>query len=156
MSLIEIIRQIDWQDANKKIAAETLFADAKEYITCVEKHIYKGNDIRADMWMDHTEKQDELSRLDRKRTEAHDRMLTSFNPFLDILKASPDFEESKYNLSNRTRIADFVATIIFEIMGAEPRSQKEGEIRDELAEKIHLGEITFEQIFTEIQKIVVK
>ena len=31
MSLIEIIRQIDWKEADIKNAAETLIADAKEY-----------------------------------------------------------------------------------------------------------------------------
>ena len=152
MSLIEIIRQIDWKDTDKKIAAETLIADAKEYMMRVEDHIYKGNEIRADIWMDHAEKQEKISRLDRRRTEAHDRMLTSLNPFLEVLRDNPDFEENKYNLSNRTRIADFVASIIFEIMGIEPQSRKEGEIRDELAEKLHQNEFTYEQISTEIHK----
>ena len=104
--------------------------------------------------MDHAEKQEKISRLDRRRTEAHDRMLTSFNPFQDVLRDDPDFEENKYNLSNRTRIADFVTSIVFEIMGIEPQSRKEGEIRDELAEKLHLGELTYEQISAEIHKLI--
>lgn len=86
MRMIEILKCIDWQKPENRIAAETLIADAKEYMTRVENHIYKGNEIRADMWMSYSEKQEEISRLDRKRTEAHDRMLASFNPFLDILR----------------------------------------------------------------------
>ncbi len=146
MDITQIIRHVDWKTDNNRIIAEKLISDAAEYMRRVEAHIYKGNEIRSDMFMDHAEKQDELSRLDRKRTEAHNRMLTSFSLFLDLLRDVPGFRESDFNLSNRTQIADFVALIAFEIMGIEPSSRKEGEIRDELAEKIHRQEITFEQI----------
>ena len=144
MSIIEILRQVDWQDADNKTAAEALFADAKEYMARVEAHIYKGNEIRADMWMDHEEKQEEIRRLDRKRTEAHDQMLKSFGSFIDILRRQPAFDESCYKLANRTQIADFVAGIIFELLGLKPASQVEGSVRDELAEKLHKNEITLD------------
>lgn len=36
--------------------------------------------------------------------------------------------------------------IAFELTGLEPTSRIEGSIRDELAEKIHLGEISFAEI----------
>ena len=146
MSLIEQIRQVDWQDEDKRKIAETLVADAKEYIKRVEAHIYKGNEIRADMWMDYAEKQDEIRILDRRRTEAHNKMLASFNPFLDLVRDVPGFKESDYKLANRTQIADFVASIVFELLGSDPVSRLEGDVRDELAEKLHKKEITYEQI----------
>jgi len=154
MKMLEIIRQIDWGQEGNKTIADNFLTDAIAYMKRVEAHIYEGNEIRADMFMGFAEKQDEISRLDRKRTEAHDRMLNSFNPFLDLLRIIPDFTESEYNLSNRTRIADFAALIVFELMGIEPSSRKEGEIRDELAEKLHHKEITYEQINAEAHKLV--
>lgn len=131
----------------------TLIDDASEYMRRVEEHIYIGNEIRADQWMDYSEKQEVIKRLDRKRTEAHDRMLNSFSLFLDLLRNIPDFNESEYNLSNRTRIADFAAMIAFELTDGEPSSRKEGEIRDELAEKLHRKEITYEQITAEAHRL---
>ena len=154
MSIISEVKKIDWNsDCNHK-TAEVLFADAIEYIKRVEAHIFKGNEIRADMFMDFAEKQDEISRLDRKRTDAHNRLLTSFYPFLDILKDQSDFNRDDYRLDNRTQIADFVSLIIFEMMNIEPSSRIEGDIRDELAEKVHRNEITYEQIRTELGKII--
>lgn len=153
MSIIDYLRQIDWKDEKNKSAAEELITDATEYMKRVEAHIYGGNEIRADSFMDVAEKQDAIRRLDRKRTEAHDKLLASFNTFLDLLRDVPGFKENEYNLSNRTRIADFVALIAFELMDTEPSSCKEGDIRDELAEKLHRKEVSFEQIEAEIHKL---
>ena len=158
MDITQIIRQIDWQADDNRITAESLISDAAEYMRRVEGHIYKGNEIRADSFMSVDEKQDEIRRLDSKRTEAHDRMLTdrmltSFSPFLDLLRNVQGFKESDYNLSNRTRIADFIALIAFELTGVEPASRKEGDIRDELAEKLHRKEVTLEQIIAETHKL---
>jgi hypothetical protein len=153
MNILEIIRQIDWAQEGNRLIGENFLSDALEYMKRVEAHIYKGNEIRADMFMGFAEKQDEISRLDRKRTEAHDKMLNSFSMFLDLLRDIPGFIESKYNLSNRTRIADFTAMIAFELIGIEPSSRKEGEICDELAEKLHQKEITYEQINAEAHKL---
>ena len=146
MSVVEIIRQINWHNEDNRIAAETLIADAKEYMERVEAHIYKGNEIRADMWMDNAEKQEKIQQLDRKRTQAHDQMLTSFGHFIDVLRNQPEFDESRYKFANRVQIADFVATIAFELFGLKPESQVEGSIRDELVEKLHEKEITIAQI----------
>ena len=154
MNILEKIKQIDWTQEGNRLIAENYLSDALEYMKRVEAHIYKGNVIRADMFMGFAEKQNEISRLDRKRTEAHDRMLNSFSLFLDLLRDIPGFIESEYNLSNRTRIADFAAMIAFEITDVEPLSRKEGEIRDELAEKLHQKEITYEQINAEAHKLV--
>lgn len=154
MSIISAVKKIDWNNDYNHKTAEVLFADAIEYIKRVEAHIFKGNEIRADMFMDFAEKQDEISRLDRKRTDAHNRLLTSFYPFLDILKDQSDFNRDDYRLDNRTQIADFVSLIIFEMMNIEPSSRIEGDIRDELAEKVHRNEITYEQIRTELGKII--
>lgn len=151
--MLEIIRQIDWAQEGNRVIAENFLSDALAYMKRVEAHIYKGNEIRADMFIGFAEKQDEISRLDRKRTEAHDRMLNSFSLFLDLLRNIPDFNESEYNLSNRTRIADFAAMIAFELTDGEPSSRKEGEIRDELAEKLHRKEITYEQITAEAHRL---
>ena len=153
MTILEIIRQVDWKDANNKKIGLELMADAEEYLKRVEAHIFVGNEIRADAFMEVSEKQDEIRRLDRKRTEAHNRMLASFNPFLDLLREAPGFNESEYNFSNRTRIADFIALIAFETIGMVPASIKEGDIRDELAEKLHRNEVTCEQIAAEIQRL---
>ena len=153
MSVIEFIRQIDWKNEENRSVAEAIIADAAEYMKRVEAHIYEGNEIRADSFMSIDEKQDEIRRLDKKRTETHNRMLTSFSPFLDLLRDVPAFKEGNYYLSNRTQIADFVALIAFELMGIEPASRKEGDIRDELAEKLHRKEVTFEQITAEIHKL---
>ena len=146
MSIIKYIRQIDWKDEENRKVADALVADAFEYLKCVEAHVYKGNEIRADSFMSIDEKQDEISRLDRKRTAAHDKMLKSFASFLSMLKEQEDFDETDYRLENRVQKADFVALIAFELMDAAPASKVEGDIRDELAEKIHTGEITFERI----------
>ena len=153
MRIIEYVRQMDWKDEENRRVADELISDAAEYMRRVEAHIYKGNEIRADSFMSVDEKQDEIRRLDRKRTEAHDRMLKSFSPFLDLLRDVPGFRESDYNLSNRTQIADFVALIVFELIDIEPASRKEGDIRDELAEKLHREEVTLEQIIAETHKL---
>jgi len=124
----------------------TVALDAKEYFNRVADHIYTGNEIRADSYMDISEKQDEIRRLDRKRIAAHDKMLKSFVPFLGLLRDKTAFDEDDYRLENRTQVADFVALIAFELIGTVPTTKVEGGIRDELAEKIHLGEIKFEEI----------
>ena len=79
-------------------------------------------------------------------------MLKSFVPFLDLLKEKTDFDESDFRLSTRTQIADFVALIAFQLQGKEPISGVDGDIRDELAEKVHSGEISFEQIKVKIEE----
>ena len=91
--------------------------------------------------MDFSEKQEEIKRLDRKRTEAHNRLLISAADFIDVLDRDTGFDRSAYRLANRTQVADFIATIAFEFMDMEPSSTVEGNIRDELAEKIHDGMI---------------
>ena len=128
-------------------------ADAKEYLKRVEAHIFGGNEIRADAFMDVSEKQDAIRSLDRKRTAAHNEMLESFGPFLDLLKDNTSFDANDWNLANRTQIADFVCEIAFEALGVKPASRGEGDIRDELAEKMHKQELTYEQIEIAIRTI---
>lgn len=146
MKISDNIKMIDWENENNKAIGLRLLADAKEYWERVEAHIYKGNEIRGDLFMDFSEKQEEIATLDRKRTNAHNKMLESFKPFLDLLKTETEFNADEYKLDNRTQIADFIASIAFELMGAEPASRIEGNVRDELAEKLHNKEFTFEQI----------
>lgn len=146
MKITDCINQIDWSDENNRKIADDLIRDAREYLRRVEAHIYKGNEIRAEIFMSISEKQEEIALLDRKRTAAHNKMLASFAPFLDILKAQSEFNADDYRLENRTQIADFVAMIAFELLGREPSSRIEGNVRDELAELLHKGEFTFEQI----------
>ena len=150
MRIIDYLSQIDWQQAENKEAAKKLITAAEEYLTRVEAHIFKGNEIRADMFMDFAEKQEEISRLDRKRTEAHNKLLSVFPSFLDLLRKVPGFDERDYRLDNRTQIADFVTMIAFELTGKEPSSHIEGDVRDELAELLYKGEVTFEQIESRI------
>ena len=136
MSIVGYIRQADWAaDENRKYA-EAVFTDACEYWRRVIDHIYKGNEIRADEWMDFSEKQEEIKRLDRKRTEAHNRLLISAADLIGVLDRDTEFDRSAYRLANRTQIADFIATIAFELMDMKPSSTVEGNIRDELAEKM--------------------
>ena len=156
MAILEIIRQIDWQDDNNKKIGLQLMADAKEYLKRVEAHIFGGNEIRADAFMDVSEKQDAIRSLDRKRTAAHNEMLESFGPFLDLLKDNTSFDANDWKLANRTQIADFVCEIAFEALGVEPASRGEGDIRDELAEKMHKQELTYEQIETSIKTAAFK
>lgn len=144
--LMTLLAQINWDIAENRDIASQLALDAKEYFIRVADHIYTGNEIRADSYMDISEKQDEIRRLDRKRTAAHDKMLRSFVPFLGLLRDKTAFDEDDYRLENRTQVADFVALIAFELIGTVPTTKVEGGIRDELAEKIHLGEIRFEEI----------
>lgn len=146
MRITDCINQVDWTDESNRKVADNLIADAEEYLRRVEAHIFKGNEIRADMFMSFSEKQEEIGMLDRKRTAAHDRMLASFAPFLDILRSQTEFDETDYKLDNRTQIADFIAMIAFEKLGLEPESRIEGNVRDELAEKLHKGEFTFDQL----------
>lgn len=146
MKITDCINQIDWSDEYNRKIADDLIRDAKEYLRRVEAHIYKGNEIRAEMFMSISEKQEEIALLDRKRTAAHNKMLASFAPFLDILKVQSEFNADDYRLENRTQIADFVAMIVFELLGREPLSRIEGNVRDELAELLHKGAFTFEQI----------
>ena len=152
MSVINSIAQINWKDAENKNVAEAFIYDATEYMRRVEAHIFKGNEIRADQWMDYSEKQDEIKRLDRKRTQAHDKLLGSAKNFIDLLDDKTDFSKCEHRLNNRTQIADFVATIAFELLGMEPESKVEGQVRDELAEKIHNGEVTADSINEKVKK----
>ena len=152
MSITEKIAQIDWKDEKSKMTADDLIRDAAEYMRRVEAHIYKGNEIRADQCMDYSEKQDEIKRLDRKRTEAHNKLLVSAGNFIDLLEEKTDFDRSEYKLNNRTQIADFVASIVFELMNTEPASKVEGNIRDDLAEKIHNGDITMDTVNKALSK----
>lgn len=154
MSIIKCIKQVDWTcDYNRK-TAEAAYSDACEYWRRVMDHIYKGNEIRADAWMDHSEKKEEIKRLDRKRTEAHNKMLISAADFIDILHKNTEFDKSNYKLDNRTQIADFIAMIAFELLDMKPASMIEGSVRDELAEKVHNGTIDALQIEREYQKIL--
>ena len=152
MSVIKSIAQVNWKDAENKNVAEAFINDATEYMRRVEAHIFKGNEIRADQWMDYSEKQDEIKRLDRKRTQAHDKLLGSAKNFIDLLDDKTDFSKCEHRLNNRTQIADFVATIAFELLGMEPESKVEGQVRDELAEKIHNGEVTADSINEKVKK----
>ena len=146
MGIIEYIGQADWsKDVNKSVAM-ALYSDACEYWKRVVDHIYKGNEIRADLWMDHAEKQDAIKSLDKKRTEAHNKMLISAADFIYILDAETEFDRSEYRLDNRTQIADFIASIALELMEMAPASRVEGNVRDELAELIHTGKVTKESI----------
>jgi hypothetical protein len=145
-SIMTLLKKINWDIPENRDIASQLALDAKEYFIRVADHIYTGNEIRADSFMDASEKQDEIRRLDRKRTAAHDRMLKNFAPFLELLQEKEGFAAAGYRLENRTQIADFVALIAFELTDIEPTSRIEGSIRDELAEKIHLGEISFVDI----------
>ncbi len=149
--IITSLKQINWDIAENRAVADQLIADAKEYMCRVIDHIYTGNEIRSDCFMDAYEKQDEIKRLDRKRTVAHDEMLKSFAPFISLLKEQAGFDDADYRLDNRTRIADFVALIAFELLDILPESKGEGNIRDELAERIHSGTITFGQISDRIE-----
>lgn len=146
MRITDYINQVDWNIEENRKTADELIQAAKDYLRKVEAHIYKGNEIRAEMFMSFSEKQEEIAALDRKRTAAHNKMLTCFAPFLGILKEQTEMDVSDYRLENRTQIADFVAMIAFEMLGKEPSSKAEGNIRDELAEMLHKGEFTFEQI----------
>ena len=102
--------------------------------------------------MDYSEKQEEIKRLDQKRTEAHNKMLVSAAGLIDLLDADTEFRRSDYKLENRSQIADFIALIAFEIVGLEPSSTIEGNVRDELAERIHDGTITKEMINNKIKE----
>lgn len=146
MKVLPYLQKIDWSDPENRRIADALIADAKEYMSRVVDHIYKGNEIRADRFMDASEKKDEIRRLDRKRTAAHDQMLKSFASFLDLLRGVEGFDENSFRLANRAQIADFVAGTAFELVGMEVEASGDGSVRDELADKLHKGEITFEQI----------
>ena len=146
MSIIKYIEQIDWtSDTNRKIA-EAVYSDACNYWERVIDHIYKGNEIRADEWMDYSEKQDAIKSLDRKRTEAHNKLLISAADFIDLLCRESEFNKDEYRLDTRTQIADFIASIAFELINQRPSSTVEGHVRDDLAELIHSGKITKQDI----------
>ena len=150
MRIIDYLDRIDWEKAENRETANKLIAAAEDYLKKVEAHLFKGNEIRADMFMDFSEKQEAISYLDRKRTEAHNRLLAVFPSFLDLLKSDAGLKASDYRLDNRTQIADFVAMIAFELIGREPSSRVEGNVRDELAELLYKGEVTLEQIESRI------
>lgn len=150
MNKLDIIKQIDWNKPKNKEVGKTLLEDALEYLRRVEDHIYKSNEIRDNRFMDRSEKQEEIDELDKKRTIAHNKTLESFKPFLDLLKTETEFNADDYALENRAQIADFLADIAFEAVGKEPSSRIEGGVRDDLAEKVHKREITYEQIKDEI------
>lgn len=154
MKVLPYLKRVDWRITENRTISDALLLDAREYMKRVVDHIYKGNDIRADSFMDISEKQDEIRRLDSKRTDAHNKMLKSFAPFLRLLKEQADFNAADYRLESRTQIADFVALIAFELIDMVPETRVEGSIRDELAEKIHAGEVTYKQISTLIEKEV--
>ena len=109
---------------------------AAEYFCRVERHIFGGNDIRADEWMDREEKQEAIKQLDKARTRAHDELITSYCQHFDYR-----------GISNRTQLADRVAMMVFSGLGIEPDLVvTEGAVRDELAEYIHNGQVTREDM----------
>ena len=154
MGIIDYLKQVDMTNERNRKAMRVVYSDACDYLERVEEHIYKGNEIRADQWMDHSEKREALKHLDSKRTEAHNRLLTSAAVFIDVLEENSDFKKSDYKLGNRTQIADFISMIAFELAGIRPDSMMEGKVRDELAEKIHLGIIDFNMIEERLRKVI--
>lgn len=154
MSIISCFGQIDWIERDNKSVAEIVYFDACEYWKRVIDHIYKGNEIRADKWMDYSEKQEEIKMLDRKRTNAHNKLLVSASDLIDLLNNNTEFDKSNYSLDSRTQIADFIALIAFELIGLTPSSMVEGSARDELAELIHNGTISTDQIKAALAKTI--
>ena len=109
---------------------------AAEYFCRVERHIFGGNDIRSDSFMDREEKQAAIKALDKARTLAHDEMIKSFCQNFDYR-----------GIDNRTQLADVVAKMVFTGLNIETNFVlSEGAARDELAEYIHKGKITREDI----------
>lgn len=153
MSIVDSICQIDWTTEENKLIARNVYSDACNYWERVVDHIYKGNEIRADQWMDYSEKQDEIKRLDRKRTEAHNKLLISAADLIDKLIRESEFDKDEYRLGNRTQIADFIALIAFELTNYSPTSTIEGHIRDDLAEMIHTCQITKQDIEKSIDNV---
>ena len=154
MSIVDKICQIDWTTEENKLIARNVYSDACNYWERVVDHIYKGNEIRADQWMDYSEKQDEIKRLDRKRTEAHNKLLISAADLIDKLKRESEFDKDEYRLDNRTQIADFIALIAFELTNHSPTATIEGHMRDDLAEMIHTRQITKQDIEKSIDNVV--
>lgn len=154
MSIVDNICQIDWTTEENKLVARNVYSDACNYWERVVDHIYKGNEIRADQWMDYSEKQDEIKRLDRKRTEAHNKLLISAADLIDKLNRESEFDKDEYRLDNRTQIADFIALIAFELTNHSPTSTIEGHMRDDLAEMIHTRQITKQDIEKSIDNVV--
>ena len=114
----------------------TFAESAAEYFHRVEQHIYRGNEVRSDSWMDILEKQDILKQLDEKRRDAHDMLIRMYCQKFDFS-----------DLDNRTQLADRVAAMVFRKLNAEVRENaKEGDIRDDLAEYLHEGKIVKEDI----------
>ena len=154
MSIVDNICQIDWTTEENKLIARNVYSDACNYWDRVVDHIYKGNEIRADQWMDYAEKQDEIKRLDRKRTEAHNKLLISAADLIDKLNRESEFDKDEYRLDNRTQIADFIALIAFELTNHSPTATIEGHMRDDLAEMIHTRQITKQDIEKSIDNVV--
>lgn len=154
MSIVDNICQIDWTIEENKLIARNVYSDACNYWERVVDHIYKGNEIRADQWMDYSEKQDEIKRLDRKRTEAHNKLLISAADLIDKLNRESEFDKDEYRLDNRTQIADFIALIAFELTNHSPTATIEGHMRDDLAEMIHTRQITKQDIEKSIDNVV--
>ena len=154
MSIVDKICQIDWTTEENKLIARNVYSDACNYWERVVDHIYKGNEIRADQWMDYSEKQDEIKRLDRKRTEAHNKLLISAADLIDKLKRESEFDKDEYRLDNRTQIADFIALIAFELTNHSPTATIEGHMRDDLAEMIHTRQITKQDIEKSIDNVI--
>ena len=154
MSIVDNICQIDWTTEENKLIARNVYSDACNYWERVVDHIYKGNEIRADQWMDYSEKQDEIKRLDRKRTEAHNKLLISAADLIDKLNRESEFDKDEYRLDNRTQIADFIALIAFELTNHSPTATIEGHMRDDLAEMIHTRQITKQDIEKSIDNVV--
>ena len=113
----------------------TFAQNAAEYFLKVANHIYEGNEIRSDVWMDVNEKQEMLKHLDKERTIAHNNLIKSF---YQIYGAD--------GIENRTQLADKVAMMVFEKIGIEVNCKSEGSARDELAELLHKGKITCKEI----------
>lgn len=154
MSIITNLGQVDWAEGNNKKIAGAVYADACEYWKRVIAHIYEGNEIRADMWMDFSEKQDAIKTLDRKRTEAHNKLLISAADFIELISKETEFDRSEYRLDTRTQIADFIAGIAFELMEKKPSSGIEGNARDELAEILHNGIFSKKLIYDRLCEIM--
>lgn len=116
---------------------------AAEYFFRVEQHIFGGNDIRADIWMDRDEKQEAIKQLDRARTNAHNELIRSY---------CQNFDYS--GISNRTQLADRVAVMVLTGLGKTVDVVvTEGAVRDELAEMLHKREITTDDIVRVLSEV---
>ena len=144
----ELIRET--YNEKELVIINKFFSSFINYLLKVQKHIYEGEKIKNDKFLDTVEKQEKLKELDKKRTYAHNEYLKTTNDFFELLKNKTGFIIPNSFKEDRTSLADAGALFIRNISNTEIKSTIKGSVRDDLVKDI---EKNSNLLYNSIEKI---